>query len=82
MSMFTDRELAALRRMGDDYSPPRPTTERGRILAILDCIRAHLGEPEAKYLRALSQTHMDNGNPREALACWERAVGLEMRGKP
>ena len=64
-----------------DYTPPPVSTERRRILAILDCIRAHLGEPEAKYLRALSETHMTNGNPREALVCSVRAVALEMGAK-
>lgn len=63
-----------------DYTPPRRTTKRGRILAILDCIRANLGKPEAEYLRQLAETHIANGNPREALACSARAVALEIGG--
>lgn len=57
-----------------DYTPPRPTTERARILAILDCIRANLGKPEPDYLRALAETYLANGNPCKALICAVRAL--------
>ena len=63
-----------------DYTPPASITERGRILAILDCIRENLGKPELEYLRALADTHMENGNPKAALVCSARAVALEIGG--
>jgi len=62
-----------------DYTPGPRRSGRRNILALVECIRANLGKPEAEYLSRMSEVALENGNQAMALRFAGEAVEARLR---